>query len=67
MKTRTIGQCKDCFYFCIFVNGKTRKYTPKYALFCQHNNLFGGIAFTEGVKEEDFGCWHWKEKKCETK
>ena len=55
MKTKTIGQCKDCkFKVIYFANEK------HYA--CNKNINDNGILAVSSVNAT-FGCWYWKEKR----
>jgi hypothetical protein len=64
MKTRTIGQCKDCKWFKSLTS-------ENYLGDCSNKSVYGDGIYAKYCDEfliaEDFGCWHWKEKKCETK
>ncbi len=56
---KIIGQCKNCFYFCIYKNG-VKKYIPKSKLFCQGPQPCWDT--TECSEHPDFGCWNWKNR-----
>lgn len=49
MKTKTIGQCKDCKY---------AGFESKYTAICVYSG-----ATKDLVVQKTYGCWYWKEKK----
>ena len=56
MKQKIIGQCKNCYHYCLWRDGKP-KYVPKRKLFCQKEKDEDIIGSADNP---DFGCWHWK-------
>jgi len=57
---KVIGQCKNCFYFCIYKHFK-KQYIPKLKLFCQCPVDNVDIAISSDNPE--YGCIHWKKRK----
>lgn len=51
MKTRTIGQCKECKYY---ISG---------AFADRCDNRYVGSKYDYYYPRPTFGCWYWKEKK----